>query len=93
MIKAGEKTGKLNDTLVEIADQVEKIASITGKIKGAMIYPLMILCVVFGVVVIMMTMVVPKLLDIFEDKSSLPPSTRILIGISDLFVHYWFFII
>ena len=93
MIKAGEKTGKLNDTLVEIADQVEKIASITGKIKGAMIYPLMILCVVFWVVAIMMTMVVPKLLDIFEDKSSLPPSTRLLIGISDLFVNYWFFII
>lgn len=47
MIKAGEKTGKLNDTLQEIADQVEKVASITGKIKSAMIYPSMILVVVF----------------------------------------------
>lgn len=47
MIKAGEKTGKLNETLVDIADQVEKVASIAGKIKSAMIYPMMILIVVF----------------------------------------------
>jgi type IV pilus assembly protein PilC len=93
MIKAGEKTWKLNDTLLEIADQVEKIASISGKIKGAMIYPAMILLVVFWVVFVMMTMVVPKLLDIFTDKSTLPPATQILIGISDIFTNYWFFII
>jgi type IV pilus assembly protein PilC len=93
MIKAGEKTWKLNDTLLEIADQVEKIASISGKIKGAMIYPAMILLVVFGVVFVMMTMVVPKLLDIFTDKSTLPPATQILIGISDVFTNYWFFMI
>ncbi len=93
MVKAGEKTWKLNDTLIEIADQVEKVASISGKIKGAMIYPLMILMVVFWVVFVMMTMVVPKLLDIFPNKESLPPATRILISISDIFTNYWFFII
>lgn len=93
MVKAGEKTWKLNDTLIEIADQVEKVASISGKIKGAMIYPLMILVVVFWVVFVMMTMVVPKLLDIFSNKNALPPATRILISISNIFTNYWFFII
>lgn len=93
MIKAWEKTGKLNDTLLEIADQVEKVASITGKIKSAMIYPAMILVVVFGVIFVMMTMVVPKLLDIFDDKSALPASTQLLIGISNAFTDYWAFMI
>lgn len=93
MIKAWEKTGKLNDTLIEIADQVEKVASITGKIKSAMIYPAMILVVVFGVISVMMTMVVPKLLDIFDNKADLPVSTQVLIGISDAFVNYWVFML
>lgn len=93
MIKAGEKTGKLNDTLIEIANQVEKVASISGKIKSAMIYPAMILLVVFGVIFVMMTMVVPKLLDIFSDKSALPPATQFLIMMSDVFTGYWYLII
>ena len=93
MIRAWEKTGKLNDTLIEISDQVEKIASISGKIKWAMMYPSMILLVVFWVIFVMMTMVVPKLLDIFEDKAALPASTRFLISLSDIFTHYWFLII
>jgi type II secretory pathway component PulF len=41
----------------------------------------------------MMTMVVPKLLDIFDDKSALPHSTQLLISISDLFVHNWLMLI
>lgn len=93
MIKAGEKTGKLNDTLNEIANQVEKVASITWKIKSAMMYPAMILCVVVWVIAIMMTLVVPKLLDIFEDKSALPAATKALIAISDIFTWYWYVMI
>jgi len=59
-----------------------------GKIKGALIYPAAIVVVVIGVIVVMMTMVVPKLLEIFEDKSTLPASTQLLIKISDSFIHY-----
>lgn len=53
----------------------------------------MILVVVFGVIFVMMTMVVPKLLDIFDDKSALPASTQLLIGISNAFTDYWAFMI
>lgn len=93
VIRSWEKTWKLNEVMTSLADQVEKVASITGKLKSALIYPAMIMLVVVGVVFIMMTMVVPKLLDIFEDKSALPASTNFLIFLSNFFVSYWYFII
>ena len=93
MVKSWEKTWKLNETLVSVADQVEKISSIVTKLRSAMIYPAMILIVVIAVIVIMMVYIVPKLLEIFEDKSALPASTRLLISISDFMVNYWIFII
>ncbi len=93
VVKAGEKTWKLNEVLTGLADQVEKVSSISGKLKSALMYPAMIMVVVFGVIFVMMTMVVPKLLDIFDDKTSLPPSTQTLIFISDFFSNYWYLII
>lgn len=93
MIKSWEKTGKLNTTLRDLAYQVEKISSITWKLKSAMIYPAFILLVVFWVIFVLMTMVVPKLLEIFWDKSTLPDSTKTLILISDIFSNYWYLII
>lgn len=93
MIRAWEKTGKLNDTLLDIAKQTEKMHSISSKIKSAMIYPSMIMIVVLWVIMVMMTVVVPKLVEIFEWKESLPASTRALIAISGFFIDYWFFVI
>ncbi|MBW7954703.1 type II secretion system F family protein [Candidatus Gracilibacteria bacterium] len=89
MIESGEKTGKLNTALRDLADQVEKIASINGKLKSALMYPAAIVVVVIGVVAVMMIMVVPKLLEIFDGGDNLPMSTQILIAISDFFVLYW----
>lgn len=89
MIESWEKTWKLNTSLKDLADQIEKIASINGKLKSAMMYPAMIVLVVIWVVIVMMTMVVPKLLEIFEWATNLPLSTQILIMISDFFVYYW----
>ncbi len=93
MVKSWEKTWKLNSVLVDLADQIEKVESINGKLKGALMYPAFIILVVFWVVFIMMTMVVPKLLEIFEDKSSLPASTKSLIAVSDFMTAYWYLII
>ena len=58
-----------------------------------MLYPFFIMVVVVGVVAVMMVAVVPKLLEIFDDKSVLPASTRILISISDAFRDYWLIMI
>jgi len=93
MVKSWEKTWKLNTILVELADQIEKVSSISWKIKSAMMYPMFVIGVVVSVVFVMMVMVVPKLLDIFENKDALPASTKALIATSDFFVNYWLFII
>jgi len=93
IVKSWEKTWKLNVVLNDLANQIEKVDSINWKLKWALMYPAFILIVVFWVVFVMMTMVVPKLLDIFEDKSSLPATTKTLIAVSDFFVWYWFLII
>lgn len=65
MIESWEKTWKLNVSLKDLAEQVEKMASINGKLKSALMYPAMIVIVVIWVIIVMMTMVVPKLLEIF----------------------------
>ncbi len=93
MVKSWEKTWKLNEVLLTIAIQVEKINSIVTKLRSALIYPLMIIIVVLWVIWVMMVYVVPKLLTIFENKESLPSSTKLLIWMSDFFISYWFFII
>jgi len=79
--------------MLSLANQVEKVASVSAKLKSALIYPAMILVVVFGVIFVMMTVVVPRLLEIFPDKSALPNSTQTLIFFSDMFVNYWYLII
>ena len=89
IISSWEKTWKLNVVLLDLADQIEKVSSITWKLKSAMVYPGFIILVVIGVISVMMIMVVPKLLEIIEDKSALPASTKILIGVSDFMVNYW----
>jgi len=83
IIKSWEKTWKLNSVLSSLADQTEKVSSMSGKLKSALMYPLMILVIVFGVIFVMMTSIVPKLLEIFDNKDALPPSTKALIAISD----------
>ncbi len=93
VIRAGEKTWKLNEVMTSLADQVEKMASVSWKMKSALIYPAMIMVVVVWVIMVMMIIVVPKLLEIFDDKSALPGSTKALIFISDMFVNYWYLII
>ena len=93
MVKSWEKTWKLNTVLVDLADQIEKVASISWKIKSAMMYPMFVIMVVLWVVFIMMVMVVPKLLEIFEDKSDLPWSTLALMAVSDFFTWYWYLMV
>lgn len=79
--------------MLSLANQVEKVASISGKMKSALMYPAMIMIVVIGVIAVMMVMVVPKLLEIFDDPSQLPATTQALMLISDIFRNYWYVLI
>lgn len=89
IVKSWEKTWQLNRVLNDLSIQIEKVDSLAWKIKSAMMYPMFIILVVIWVVSVMMTMIVPKLLEIFDDKSKLPASTKILMTISDMFRSYW----
>lgn len=89
MIESWEKTWKLNHSLVQLADQIEKVYNINKKFKWALIYPAAIITILFACISILMIFVVPKIVEIFGDKSKLPPLTLFLLSISDIFVYYW----
>lgn len=92
IIEAGERTGKLNTALLQIAEQTEKIDSITRKIKGAMTYPIMLIVGMVACVAILMVKVIPTLTGFFWDPKNLPDATRMIITVSDFFIHYWFYL-
>jgi len=93
IIKSWEKTWQLNSVLTDLANQIEKVESISWKIRSAMMYPMFILVVVIWVISVMMIVVVPKLLEIFDGKGDLPASTQALIAVSDFFVYYWYLLV
>ena len=94
MIRSGETSGKLDEVLQYLADQVERDYDLRSRVRGAMIYPIFVLAMLFVVGTIMMIFVVPKLTSILRESGvELPISTRVLIGISDFFVGYWYLII
>ena len=90
MIASGEASGNLNDILHDIARQAEKTATILSKVKGAMIYPAAIICIMIIALFLMLTMVVPKISNLFSDTGQeLPLSTKALIAASDWAQHSW----
>jgi len=94
MIRAGESAGYLGPVLEQLAEYTERSQETSQKLKSAMIYPIIMVCVAFSIVTILMVKVVPKLVGLFEDSSrQLPLVTRILIGLSDFLVHYGIFLL
>ena len=84
MVRAGEASGTLDVVLDRLADFLEKQQELTSKVRGAMIYPAIMFIVGLGVLVFMMTFVIPKVADIFEaSNKALPFITVVLIGASD----------
>lgn len=94
VVRSGEASGKLDEVLNYLADEIEKDYDMVSKIKGAMIYPAFIITGLFGVGALMMVFVVPKLTEIFKESGAdLPLATRILMKTSDFMVNYWYILI
>ena len=87
MVEAGEASGRLNQTLLEIATEAEKQAAFRSRIKGAMIYPIVIILIMGAAFISVMVLVMPKIKEMFEGLGGeLPAITQALIGLSDWFV-------
>ena len=94
LVKAGEEGGNLDVVLTELASNLEKDREFKARIKGAMIYPMMVMGMMVGVVVIMMLFVIPRLTSLYSQSSiDLPLPTKILIGSSSFFQNYWWLIL
>ncbi len=84
MVRAGEEGGQLSDSLQTLSIQMERSSSLKKKIKGAMIYPSIVIVVMVIIGVVMMIYVVPSITATFKGmKVELPMTTKILIGTSD----------
>lgn len=90
MVRAGEVSGKLNEVLKQIAKQIEKTANVTSKIRGAMIYPIVVFTIMVGAVLVILGVVVPQLMELFtQANAELPTATRMLLVASNLVQNYF----
>ncbi len=93
LVAAGEATGSLETAFERMALQFEKEAKLKAIIKKATIYPIIVLIVAVGVIVAMMTFVIPNFMAMFEDMDvEMPAMTKAVIAMSDFFVDYWWLI-
>ncbi len=91
LVKAGEAAGVLNDILARLADSLEKEKEFRGKVKGAMIYPVIVLTAMGIVATVMMIFVMPQLSSMYKDfGAELPFITQLLISISEVFQQFWY---
>ena len=97
MVRAGEASGAMEVILDRLAGFMEKAARIAGKVKSALIYPIVILSISLLAVVGLMVFIVPNFRKIFKDllgeKEKLPGITEFLISVSDTLIHNWYFYI
>lgn len=90
LVGAGEQSGALDALLDRLANYKEKILAIKSKIKGALFYPVAVVSVAFGVVAVMMLFVIPQFKSVFTSfGAELPAPTLFVMGMSDIFLAYW----
>lgn len=94
MIRVGETAGNLEEVLTILATQLEKDYELKSRVKGAMIYPAVILIAMVGIGALMMIYVVPQVTKVLEDLGSeLPYSTQMIISISDTLRNHYILVI
>jgi type IV pilus assembly protein PilC len=92
MIKAGEESGKLDETFEYLADYLDRSYEVTSKVKNALIYPAFVIFTFFAVMILMLTVVIPKISSIILDSGQeVPVYTQVVIGLSQFMVRYGIF--
>lgn len=94
LVRAGEAAGIIDNILNRLADNLENQREFNGKLKNAMIYPIIILLAMTGVIFGMMVFVIPKLTVLYDEfKADLPATTKGLIALSNFMSHFWWLIL
>jgi len=94
MVKAGEESGKLDETFLYLADYIDRSYELAGKARNALIYPAFILLTFFAVMTLMLTVVIPKIGSIIADSGQqLPFITAVVLGFSNFLVDYGIFLL
>lgn len=94
IIKAGESSGTLDKVLTKLAETLEKQREFEAKVKGAFVYPIIILIAMGLVMGIILIFVIPKLSELYSQLNiDLPLPTVIMIGLSNFAVHFWWLVI
>lgn len=94
LVQAGEASGTLDDALKRIAAQKEKDAAMMGKIKGAMVYPAIVLLVIVGVMVFMLLTVMPQVAKLYKDMhKTLPALTQAMNSAAEFTMNFWWVVI
>jgi type IV pilus assembly protein PilC len=94
LVSAGELSGTLDESLQRVANQQEKDAATTSKIRGALTYPIIVLVVIFGVMAFMLFTVVPQVEKLYLDlKKDLPFITQAMVSLADFLAQYWWAVI
>lgn len=89
MVRSGEETGKLNETFNYLADHLDRNYEVASKAKNALIYPAFVITVFIAVMVLMFTVIIPKIsLIIVESDQAVPIYTQIVFGVSNFFISY-----
>jgi len=91
MVKAGEESGKLDETFQYLADYMDRSYELSSKVKGALIYPAFVVVTFITVMILMFTMVIPKISGILTDSGQeIPSYTKVVLGISNFLLQYGF---
>ncbi len=94
MAKAGETGGVLEDSLMRVADQLQKDAALRRQIKSAMVYPIMVIIFAVGVMMALVAFLVPVFVGVFKQfGGELPALTKVSVLMSEIVVGYWWLII
>lgn len=94
MVKAGEESGKIDESFAYLADYLDRTYEVTSKAKNALIYPAFVVFTFIAVMVLMFTVIVPKIGAIIKDSAQeVPFYTKIVFAVSDFFVNNTLYLI
>jgi type IV pilus assembly protein PilC len=93
MVGAGESSGSLDIIMTRMSDHYAKENKLKNTIRGAMIYPIILLVLCVVIVIFLFTVIMPTFIEMFESKEDMPVLTRIMSGISDFLTHKWYILV